>query len=79
MALAVPSIDEAYALEDRYRKERGRVFITGTQALVRLPLAQRRLDRAHGLRISSPVRSGPTRARRPVQSSRDVPESAPFE
>ena len=45
MALAVPSIDEAYALEDRYRKERGRVFLTGTQALVRLPLMQRRLDR----------------------------------
>ena len=52
MALAAPSIDEAYALEDRYRKERGRVLITGTQALVRLPLAQRRLDRARGLRTA---------------------------
>ena len=52
MALAAPSIDEAYALEDRYRKERGRVLITGTQALVRLPMAQRRLDRARGLRTA---------------------------
>src|SRR3954466_2997148 len=55
MALAAPSIDEAYALEDRYRKERGRVLITGTQALVRLPLSQRRLDRARGLRTAGVI------------------------
>jgi indolepyruvate ferredoxin oxidoreductase len=48
-AAARADIDKTYSLEDRYRKERGRVFITGTQALVRLPLAQRRLDRARGL------------------------------
>jgi indolepyruvate ferredoxin oxidoreductase len=38
-----------YELEDRYRRESGRVFLTGTQALVRLPLMQRTLDRAAGL------------------------------
>jgi indolepyruvate ferredoxin oxidoreductase len=38
-----------YELEDRYRRESGRVFLTGTQALVRIPLMQRTLDRAAGL------------------------------
>ncbi|MEO0997003.1 MAG: pyruvate ferredoxin oxidoreductase, partial [Pseudomonadota bacterium] len=40
---------DSYTLEDRYLRERGRVFLTGTQALVRIPLMQRRLDRAAGL------------------------------
>lgn len=38
-----------YDLADRYRRESGRVFLTGAQALVRIPLMQRRLDRAAGL------------------------------
>jgi indolepyruvate ferredoxin oxidoreductase len=38
-----------YELQDRYQREEGRVFLTGTQALVRLPLVQRRLDRLAGL------------------------------
>lgn len=38
-----------YTLEDRYRRESGRVYLTGTQALVKLPLMQRALDRAAGL------------------------------
>jgi indolepyruvate ferredoxin oxidoreductase len=36
-------------LDDKYTLESGRIFITGTQALVRLPLMQRRLDKASGL------------------------------
>ena len=36
------------SLQDKYAKE-GRVYITGTQALVRLPLLQRQLDLAQGL------------------------------
>ncbi|MFV0277773.1 MAG: indolepyruvate ferredoxin oxidoreductase family protein [Parahaliea sp.] len=40
---------DQYALEDRYRREQGRVFLTGTQALVRLPMLQRELDRRRGL------------------------------
>ena len=38
-----------YELEDRYRRESGRVFLTGTQALVRIPLMQRTIDAAAGL------------------------------
>ncbi|MBF0269285.1 MAG: indolepyruvate ferredoxin oxidoreductase family protein [Alphaproteobacteria bacterium] len=36
-------------LEDKYTQERGRVFLTGTQALVRLPMMQRARDLAQGL------------------------------
>lgn len=42
MALAQVSLDDKYALD------RGRLFISGAQALVRLPLMQRRRDRAAG-------------------------------
>ncbi|MEO1204410.1 MAG: pyruvate ferredoxin oxidoreductase, partial [Pseudomonadota bacterium] len=38
-----------YELLDRYRRESGRVFLTGTQALVRIALMQATLDRAAGL------------------------------
>src|SRR3546814_16750156 len=37
------------SLDDKYTAERGRVFLTGSQALVRLPLVQRRRDLAAGL------------------------------
>ncbi len=37
------------ALDDKYARFDGRVFLTGIQALVRLPLLQRRRDRAVGL------------------------------
>ncbi len=39
----------AMTLEDRYTLERGWVYMTGMQALVRLPLQQRARDRAAGL------------------------------
>ncbi|RXT55396.1 pyruvate ferredoxin oxidoreductase [Bosea sp. Tri-44] len=38
-----------YALNDRYTRTSGRVFLTGTQALVRIALDQARRDRAAGL------------------------------
>jgi len=44
-----PRIDLHYELEDRYTREEGRVYITGVQALVRLPLLQAARDRAAGL------------------------------
>ncbi len=44
-----PAFDADYALEDRYRIESGRIFLTGNQALVRLPLMQRERDLAAGL------------------------------
>jgi indolepyruvate ferredoxin oxidoreductase len=42
------SLAEA-ALDDKYRLERGRIFVTGVQALVRLPMLQHERDRAAGL------------------------------
>jgi len=36
-------------LDDKYRLERGRAFMSGTQALVRLPMLQRERDRLTGL------------------------------
>jgi indolepyruvate ferredoxin oxidoreductase len=37
------------SLDDKYTLEEGRIFLTGTQALVRLPLMQRARDRQAGL------------------------------
>ena len=39
---------QAVALDDKYARFDGRVFLTGIQALVRLPLLQRRRDRTAG-------------------------------
>ena len=36
-------------LDDKYDLESGRIFLSGTQALVRLPLMQKARDRASGL------------------------------
>jgi indolepyruvate ferredoxin oxidoreductase len=36
------------SLDDKYRLETGRIFLTGTQALVRLPLMQHLRDKAEG-------------------------------
>jgi len=41
--------DTPVTLDDKYDLERGRIYLTGTQALVRLLLLQRRRDRAAGL------------------------------
>src|ERR1700720_3078890 len=43
MALAAVTLDDKYALDE------GRVYLTGTQALVRLPIMQRQRDAAAGL------------------------------
>ncbi|TMM51783.1 indolepyruvate ferredoxin oxidoreductase family protein [Sulfitobacter sabulilitoris] len=40
---------DTYALQDRYTRTGGRVFMTGTQALVRIMLDQARRDRAAGM------------------------------
>jgi indolepyruvate ferredoxin oxidoreductase len=41
--------DPDYALDDNLTRAQGRVFLTGTQALVRLLCMQKRLDEARGL------------------------------
>src|SRR5260221_3675786 len=43
MALAAVTLDDKYALEE------GRVYLSGVQALVRLPMLQRQRDQAAGL------------------------------
>ena len=40
---------DAISLDDKYTLQRGRVFLTGTQALIRLPMMQRQRDLAAGL------------------------------
>src|SRR5690242_6362547 len=45
----IPLVFGDYALEDRYRLDKGRVYLTGIQALVRLPMMQRQRDLAAGL------------------------------
>jgi indolepyruvate ferredoxin oxidoreductase len=37
-----------FTLSDRYDREQGRIYLSGLQALVRLPVDQRRHDQRHG-------------------------------
>jgi indolepyruvate ferredoxin oxidoreductase len=48
-ATLAPILDRDYNLDDKYTRERGRIFLSGVQALVRLPLMQQLRDRAAGL------------------------------
>ncbi len=43
----------SHSLDDKYTAKTGSVFMTGTQALVRLPMAQMRRDRAQGLNTAA--------------------------
>ncbi|TIT31394.1 MAG: indolepyruvate ferredoxin oxidoreductase family protein, partial [Mesorhizobium sp.] len=58
-AAALPKAGQANAvpvsLDDRYALERGRILVSGTQALVRLPLVQRQRDLAAGLNTAGYV------------------------
>jgi indolepyruvate ferredoxin oxidoreductase len=46
-----------YDMSDRYTRTEGRVFLTGTQALVRILLDQARRDRAAGLKTAASCRA----------------------
>jgi indolepyruvate ferredoxin oxidoreductase len=48
-----------YRLVDRYLADEGLVFLTGIQALARLPLEQLRADRRAGLRTAALVTGYP--------------------
>ncbi len=48
-ALACPALDLDYTLEHKYTRPNGRIYLSGVQALVRLPLMQRLRDQAAGL------------------------------
>ena len=47
---------DSISLDDKYTLERGRVFLTGTQALVRLPMMQRQRDLVAGLNTAGCAR-----------------------
>ena len=49
-----PAFD-TYQLSDRYTAQTGRVFLTGTQALVRIMLDQATRDRAAGMNTAGYV------------------------
>ena len=49
MSTFADGFDSEYTLDHRYTRSEGRVFLTGTQALVRIPLVQRQRDLAAGL------------------------------
>ncbi|KAA2284070.1 indolepyruvate ferredoxin oxidoreductase family protein [Arenimonas fontis] len=46
---AAAPVDREYTLEHKYTRETGRIYLSGVQALVRLPLMQQMRDRAAGL------------------------------
>ncbi|MGK9522436.1 hypothetical protein O6471_23365, partial [Salmonella enterica subsp. enterica] len=43
------------SLDDKYTVDKGRVYLSGTQALVRLPMLQKARDRAAGLNTAGYV------------------------
>ena len=45
--------ENSYKLSDRYQKVEGHFFLTGIQALARLPIQQLRNDRVNGLNTAS--------------------------
>jgi indolepyruvate ferredoxin oxidoreductase len=49
VAVAPPPPPPEVSIDDKYRLDRSRALLSGRQALVKLPLAQRELDRAQGL------------------------------
>ncbi|MFM8268120.1 MAG: indolepyruvate ferredoxin oxidoreductase family protein [Ilumatobacteraceae bacterium] len=53
------AVIDSYELADRYRRDEGRVFLSGSQALARLPLEQLRADRRAGLRTAAYVTGYP--------------------
>ncbi|MEY4175318.1 MAG: hypothetical protein RI900_2483 [Actinomycetota bacterium] len=50
---------EDYRLTDRYRLDDGRVFLSGSQALARMPYEQLRVDRRNGLHTAAYVTGYP--------------------
>jgi indolepyruvate ferredoxin oxidoreductase len=49
MAVAPDLLDLEYTLDHKYTRAEGRIYLSGVQALVRLPLMQQMRDRAAGL------------------------------
>ena len=49
MSVPAPQIDFSYTLDDKFTRAQGRIYLSGVQALVRLPLMQQMRDRAANL------------------------------
>ena len=49
MAVPAVALDLDYTLEHKYTRTQGRIYLSGVQALVRLPLMQQMRDRAAGM------------------------------
>ncbi|WP_440224600.1 indolepyruvate ferredoxin oxidoreductase family protein [Dokdonella sp. MW10] len=49
MSVPASVVDREYTLEHKYTRAEGRIYLSGVQALVRLPLMQQMRDRAAGL------------------------------
>jgi indolepyruvate ferredoxin oxidoreductase len=47
--MSIPALDLDYTLEHKYTRTQGRIYLSGVQALVRLPLMQQMRDRAAGV------------------------------
>ncbi|MFT7504079.1 MAG: indolepyruvate ferredoxin oxidoreductase, partial [Gammaproteobacteria bacterium] len=70
-----------YELSDRYRRDEGTAFVTGVQALARIPIEQLRRDRAAGLNTAaflsgypgSPLGGFDQEVARAVQAVPDLP------
>src|SRR5262249_60561893 len=45
--------NQAFSLDAKYTQETGRIYLSGIQALVRLPLDQHRADQRRGLRTAT--------------------------
>ncbi|MEE2665730.1 MAG: hypothetical protein VX681_16565 [Myxococcota bacterium] len=54
-----PGLAPDYRLSDRYTADSGTVFMTGLQALARLPIEQLRVDRSAGLHTAAFVSGYP--------------------
>ena len=52
MSQQAGTLDSLYTLDDKYTRLEGRIYISGIQALVRLPLMQQQRDAANGLRTA---------------------------
>jgi indolepyruvate ferredoxin oxidoreductase len=66
----------AVSLEDKYTLEKGRVYISGTQALARLPMLQKERDRLAGLNTAgyiSGYRGSPLGARHGLVEGQEAP------
>ena len=48
----MPTAAENFRLDDKYTLEQGRAYMTGVQALVRLPLLQKRRDERAGFKTA---------------------------